>query len=70
MGATMVNANAASSASVDANSYNFKYSTNSDGTLKVEIIPNKKGSNPCTYNIDSDGKDIQEIIADAAERCL
>lgn len=48
--------------------YTYAYKTNHDGTLNVTIYLERGGS--CTYDLQADGKDVQAVIKDAAEKCV
>jgi hypothetical protein len=51
--------------------YNYKYSSNTDGSYMIIITPDDENKQECTYNSVSIGDDRIETVVDAAAvRCL
>ena len=48
--------------------YNYSYDTNQDGSLKITITLQKGGS--CTYNLKPEGTTVQDVVSEAAKKCL
>lgn len=53
-----------------ASAYDFSYSTNSDGSYKIEITPGDKDKKKCSYDIQPQGRSIQDVVSVAATRCI
>lgn len=53
--------------SQSSSDYNYTYNTNDDGSLKVTITTN--GGKTCTYNLQADGRNVNDVAAEAAQKC-
>lgn len=55
------------STSGSSSDYTYTYNTNDDGSLKVNITTNS--GKACTYNIEADGRNVNDVAAEAAQKC-